>query len=49
MKLRLCSFATGLIWIPIIFVGVSYAAEGLSVSSSRLLIEGGKTAAALVL
>ena len=25
MKLRLCSFATGLIWIPIIFVGVSYA------------------------
>lgn len=49
MKLRLCSFATGLIWIPIIFVGVSYAAEGLSVSSSRLLIEGGKTATALVL
>lgn len=37
-----------LVLIPALVCGLAYAAEGLSVSDSRLLMENGRTAAALV-
>lgn len=48
MLLKVIPFAKWLLIIPTIFASVAYAAGGLSVSTSRLLIDKGRTAASLI-